>query len=155
MARMKTFFIYFILVVVAFVVSQVLIYVAINTTYNYKNVEIKTTQIKEAEVKATSINGYTKFKFTDDNVDTKKYVKVECYTKNDILIGTKYIKVEQLQANDKNEFEIRFNYNRIDKAIIDVVDEIPENVNEEQKVSDPKMTAAMTISALIFLFTFA
>ena len=48
MARMKTFFIYFILVVVAFVVSQVLIYVAINTTYNYKNVEIKTTQIKEA-----------------------------------------------------------------------------------------------------------
>ncbi len=155
MARMKTFFIYFILLVVAFVVSQVLIYVAINTTYNYKNVEIKTTQIKEAEVKATSINGYAKFKFADDNVDTKKYVKVECYTKNDVLIGTKYIKVEQLQANDKNEFEIRFNYNRIDKAIIDVVDEIPENVNEEQKVSDPKMTAAMTISALIFLFTFA
>ena len=155
MARMKTFFIYFILVVVAFVVSQVLIYVAINTTYNYKNVEIKTTQIKEAEVKATSINGYAKFKFADDNVDTKKYVKVECYTKNDVLIGTKYIKVEQLQANDKNEFEIRFNYNRIDKAIIDVGDEIPENVNEEQKVSDPKMTAAMTISALIFLFTFA
>lgn len=155
MARMKTFFIYFILVVVAFVVSQALIYVAINTTYNYKNVEIKTTQIKEAEVKATSINGYTKFKLADDNMDTEKYVKVECYTKNDVLIGTKYIKIEQLQANDKNEFEIRFNYNRIDKATIDIVDEIPENVNEEQKVSDPKMTAAMTISALIFLFTFA
>ena len=49
----------------------------------------------------------------------------------------------------------KFMNNRIDKAIIDVVDEIPENVNEEQKVSDPKMTAAMTISALIFLFTFA
>ena len=154
MARLKTFFIYFILVVVAFAVSQVLIYVAINTTYNYKNVEIKNTQIKEAEVKATSINGYARFKL-DDNVDTKKYVKVECYTKNDILIGTKYIKIEQLQANDKNEFEIRFNYNRIDKATIDIVDEILENVDEEQKVSDPKMTAATVISALIFLFTFA
>lgn len=155
MARMKTFFIYFILVIVAFVVSQVLIYVAINTTYSYKSVEIKNSAINEIQVKTTSINGFAKFKFDEEKVDSQKYIKLECYTKNDILIGTKYIKIEQLESNDKDEFEIRFNYNKIDKATIDIVDNIPENITEEQKISDPKMTAAMTISALIFLFTFA
>lgn len=152
MARMKTFFIYFVLIIVAFVISQVLIYVAINTTYKYKSVEVVTSQILEAEVQATSINGFAKGKIMGDN--SEKYIKLECYTKNDILAGTKYIKIEDIQANEK-EFEIRFNYNKVDKAKIDIVDEIPENVTEEQKVSDPEMTAAMIISSLILLISFA
>ena len=37
MSRLKTFFMYAVWVLVFFIFSQVMIYVAINTTYKYKN----------------------------------------------------------------------------------------------------------------------
>ena len=59
MARVKTFFIYFLLVVAFFLFSKIAIYVAINTTYEYKNIELKTTIPMEVEVQATSITAFS------------------------------------------------------------------------------------------------
>ena len=156
MSRLKTFLMYAVWVLAFFIFSQVMIYIAINTTYKYKNVEIKTSIITEAEVQATSINGYAKCKITNNtqNDIENKYIKLECYSKNDVIMGTKYIKIDKILTNENQEFEIRFNYSKVDNAKIEIVDEIPQDVTEEQKVSDANMNAAMVISALILLFTF-
>jgi hypothetical protein len=124
MARMKQFFIYFILVLLFFVVSQILIYVAINTNYKYKSCEILSTNIQNVEVQATAINGFTTFTLNDYEAIKNEYIKLVCYTKNNVLAGEKYIKIEELQTNDKNEFEIRFNYNKVNKAVMEIVDEV-------------------------------
>jgi hypothetical protein len=124
MARMKQFFIYFILVLLFFVVSQILIYVAINTNYKYKSCEILSTNIQNVEVQATAINGFTTFTLNDYESIKNEYIKLVCYTKNNVLAGEKYIKIEELQTNDKNEFEIRFNYNKVNKAVMEIVDEV-------------------------------
>lgn len=157
MARMKTFFIYLLLVIAFFIFSQIMIYIAINTTYKYKNVELKTTLIKSAELQATSINGFAKVIINNEteNEITNKYIKIECYSKHNILMGTKYIEIGKIKAKEEKEFEVRFNYSKVDKAIIDIVEEKTVNeqdVPNEEKLSDPERGLAAMIAALVLLY---
>lgn len=155
MDRMKTFFIYFILVVLFFIFSQIMIYIGINTTYNSKDIHIKTPLQMNIEVKATSINGFAKGKI-HNNLEAdieNKYLKLSFYSKNDVLMGTKYIEIDNLKANEEKDFEIRFNYNKVNRAVVEIVDDIENNSNiEENKQSDPNMGVATMISALILLY---
>ena len=129
MARMKTFFIYFLLVVLFFIYSQIMIYIGVRTTYKDKDVEIETTIPMEAQVKATSVNGIAnvKIKNTTDKDIEGKYIKLECYSKHDTLMGTKYTQINQIGKNEEKEFEIEFKYNEVEKAIITIVDEMPSS----------------------------
>lgn len=157
MARVKTFFIYFLLIVAFFIFSQIMIYIAINTTLQYKNIVLKTTLPMEVEVQATSINGFAKGKVIN-NTESKiqnKYIKIECYSKYDTLMGTKYIEIDKIGAKEEKEFEVHFNFNKVDKAIIDIVDEKEveeQNIKEEEKISDPERGLATMLAALILLY---
>lgn len=157
MARMKTFFIYFLLVVAFFIFSQVMIYIAINTTFQYKSIELKTTLPMEVEVQATSINGFAKGKLINntENEIQSKYIKIECYSKHDTLMGTKYIEIDKIGAKEEKKFEVHFNFNKVDKAVIDIVDEKElekQNIKEEEKISDPERGLATMLAALILLY---
>ena len=157
MSRLKTLFMYVVWVVVFFIFSQIMIYIANNTTYKYRNIEVFTPIIVQAEVQTTSINGIAKCKIvnnTQENIENK-YIKLECYSKNDVLMGTKYIEIDKILTNEEKEFEIRFNYSKVDNAKIQIIDELPEDATQEQTISDPKMNIAMVISSLILLFSFA
>lgn len=149
MATLKKFLMYGSWVLLFFIFSQIMIFIAINTTYKYKKVESYSTLITQAEVKATSVNGFAKCKVKSGAQN--KYIKIDCYSKNDVLMGTKYIKIE---TNEEQEFEVRFNYSKVDNVKVDIVDQIPQDIEQEQTMSDPKMNAAMLISALILLITF-
>ncbi len=156
MARVKTFFIYFLLVVAFFLFSKLAIYVAINTTYEYKNIELKTTIPMEVEVQATSVNGFAKGKInnqTEQEIENH-YIQIRCYSKHNVLMGTKYIEIDKIGAKEEKEFEVHFNFNKVEKAVIDVVDEKTleeENVPEEEKQSDPQKGLATLIVAVLLL----
>lgn len=157
MARMKTFFIYLLIVVAFFIFSQIMIYIAINTTYEYKNIQIKNSSIKEPELQATSINGFAKCKIKNEteNEMANQYIKIECYSKHDVLMGTKYMEIGRIKAKEEKQFEVRFNYNKVDRAIIDIVDRETleeKQVPEEEKISDPERGLATMIAALILLY---
>ena len=156
MARIKTFFIYFILVIAFFIFSQIAIYVAINTTYEYKSVEINTIIHTEVEVQATSINGFAtgKIKNNTENKIKNKYIKIECYSKNNVLMGTKYVKIDELNANEEKEFEIRFNYNKVDKAKVYLADEVSNGDSNENMLSDKQMSFIAIAGALLFLYLY-
>ncbi len=156
MARLKTFLMYASWVILFFIFSQVMIYVALNTTYKYKKVDIQSKYITHVEAQATSINGFTKctVKNDEENSLEGKYIKIDCYSKNEIKVGTKYIRIENIPTNEEKEIETRFNYSRVDRVEINIVDEISEEVTENQKISDPEMNAAMVITALILLINF-
>ena len=154
MGRMKTFFIYFLLVVLFFIFSQIVIALSLHTSYSYKSVEIKTTIPITAEAQATSVNGYVKGKILNNTGESiqNKFIKVECYTKNNVLQGTKYIEIENINTKETLEYEIKFNYSKVEKVVIDIVDEISDDVPEEDKISDPEMNFAMLVTALILLY---
>lgn len=156
MARVKKFFIYFLIVVAFFLFSQVVIYIAINTTYEYKSIELKTTIPMEVEVQATSVNGFAKGKISNQTEKEiqNQYIQIQCYSKHNVLMGTKYIEIDKIGAKEEKEFEVRFNFNKVDKAVIDIVDEKTveeQKVPEEEKKSDPEMGLATLLSALILL----
>ena len=157
MTTMKKFFMYAVWVILFFIFSQVMIYVAINTTYKTKQVDVKTQSIINASVNASSINGTAKciVKNNTENDIENKYIKIDCYPKNNVLMGTKYIKIDKILTNEEKEFEVRFNYNKVDRAEIEIIDELPNEATNEKKISDPEMTIAMAITALILLFNFA
>ena len=152
----KKFLIYFLLVIAFFIFSQIIIYIAINTTYGYKKVEIKSTIPMSAEVQATSVNGFAKVKVKNiiDNPIENKYIKINCYSKNDVLMGTKYIKIDKIDAKEEKEFEVRFNFNRVERAVIDIVEKqalTDEPIKQEQLMSDPKMGFAALVAAVTLL----
>ena len=151
---MKKFFLCFLAVALFFIFSQIAIAVSINTTYKYKSYEIKTEIPMTANIEATNVNAVIRGKIINNTRDAikDKFIKIECYSKNDVLLGTKYIEIENINTNDTFEYEIRCNYNRVDKAVIDIVDEIPEGVEQEDLNSDPKMNLAMLVTALILLY---
>ena len=132
MQRMKTFFIYFLLVVAFFIFSQVMIYIAINTTFQYKSIVLKTTIPMEIEVQATSLNGFAKGKIINntENAIENKYIKIECYSKHDVLMGTEYVKIDKVGTNEEKEFEVYFKFDKVDRAVVDVVD-VEEVQNEK------------------------
>ena len=147
----KKFLMYAIWVILFFIFSQVMIYVALNTAYSYKKVVGQSSLIREAEIKTSSISGIAKIKlFNNTQTDIEnKYIKIDCYSKHNVLMGTKYIEIEELKANEEQEYEVRFNFNKVDNAVIDVVDEIPSNITKEQLLSDKKLTFVAVVAALI------
>ena len=156
MQRLKTFFIYAILVVAFFLFSQIMIFFAIHTTYHEKSYTIKADIPIQVEVKATSVNGQVTGNLINSTDKTIKneYIKLEFYSKHDVLMGTKYIEITQLKPGEKLDFERKFNYNKVDKVVLDVVEDMNEEITEEQKVSDPTMNFAMLISSIILLCYF-
>lgn len=154
MARMKTFFIYFLIVVSFLIFSNVMIYIGINTMYKNREVEINSQIPITAEVQATSINGIAKCEVQNNTSESiqNKYIKIEFYSKNDVLMGKKYIKIEEINAKEKENFEIRFNYNKVNKAKISIINEIENDVTDEEKQSDPQRGLAAIMAAVILLY---
>ena len=146
MQRLKTFFIYAILVVAFFLFSQIMIFFAIHTTYHEKSYTIKADIPIQVEVKATSVNGQVTGNLVNSTDQTIKneYIKLEFY----------YVEITQLKPGEKLDFERKFNYNKVDKVVLDVVENMNEEITEEQKVSDPTMNFAMLISSIILLCYF-
>lgn len=154
MDRMKTFFIYFLIVLAFLIFSRVMIYIGINTTYSEKEVENDTPFPIKTELKTTSINGVLKYKFnSEEYTDILKdsYIKFDCYSKNEVLMGTKYIKIDSIKANE--EMELRFNFNKVERAKISIVSttNLEEDIKEESMTSDPERGFVAIISALIVL----
>ena len=134
-----------------------MIYVALNSNYKYKSYELKTTIPMEMEVQATAVNGFAKGKITNntDNVMENKYVKIDCYSKNNVLMGTKYVKIDKIEANEEKKFEVRFNFNKVEKAVVDIIEEqalTDTGVTEQERESDPEMGIAAMVAALILLY---
>ena len=69
-------------------------------------------------------------------------------------MGTKYIEIDKIGAKEEKEFEVHFNFNKVDKAVIDIVEEKElENKNiKEEKMSDPQRGLAAMLAALILLY---
>lgn len=154
MDRMKTFFIYFLIVLAFLIFTRIMIYVGINTTYSEKEIKNNTPFYIETQLKATSINGVLKYKFnSNEYLDRLKdcYIKFDCYSKNEVLMGTKYIKIDSIKANE--EVELRFNFNRVEKAKLSIVatNNVEEDIKEENTTSDPERGFVAIVSALILL----
>lgn len=154
MSTQKKFFIYFILLIAFFIVSKLLISGLIYTTYKHKSYEIKTTIPMTANVEATTLNGFVNGKIFNNSEEpiTNKYIEVKCYSRVGTLMGKKYIPIDKIDSKSSIDYEVRFNFERVEKAVIDIVDEVPDGTSEEDKKSDNNMGLARFLFKLIIVF---
>ena len=157
MKRMKTFFKYFLAIVIVYFVVNFASFYVLKSTYKTKDYEVESSilDIEITEAKATLVNGYIKGvakNTTDVNVDGK-VIKIDSYSKRDVLLGTKYVEIKSLSPNEEINFESRFNYEQIDHIKTSVIDkeDLPPSADLDFGFDNPEDAK---VSFLIILAAF-
>ena len=139
MKRLKTFFLYALAIAAFWFLSDFLIYMAINGSYQpiEARVVVESPSINISESKATYVNGYVKGNIYNDTNATiqNQYLKIDLYSQRDVLMGTKYAEIENLESSATVDFEMWFKYTDIEYCVVDITDDI-SNTTEEQFVSE-------------------
>lgn len=158
MARMKTFFLYALIVIAFMIFSDFFIFAAIKTTYVDFDRQIVATQnvkVTIQEAKKTYMNGY--IKGTIENVTNQtindKYLKYEFFSNQDNSLGAKYIRLNDLEVGEKRDFEVTYNiqdtsYYRVTEIDADEAGDIPE----EEFSMDVKISFYHVLAGLIILY---
>lgn len=136
MERMKTFFIYFLIVIGFFIVSCLIEILAFHAMYGsiIDNGSIENGQgivLEIAKIKATNVNGFIELNAVNkNNSDIKnKYIKVDLINKQDLIAATKYIKIADLKSEESVKYKVTFKANNIEGYKISVTDDAPD-INE-------------------------
>lgn len=120
MNRIKTFAKYALILIGFYILSNILIFFGINTSYD--NLSIKGTipeQINITTASATLVNGKVKGSLSDTYNISDKYIKFNFYTDTDSLACIKCLKVSELK---NNEFSFYFKFNYIHSYSVELVD---------------------------------
>ena len=128
MKRMKTFFMYFLAFVILYVVVDLGSYLTLKSTYIARNYEvnIESPKVTVNEFKSTILNGYINGTITNDTeeVITGKALKFDYYSKNNVLMGTKYSKIDNFLIGETKEFESKFNFDNVENVKVSLVDSL-------------------------------
>ena len=120
MDRMKTFFKYFLALVILYVIVDIATYFTLKSTYIARDYEVNAqgSNIEITEFKTTVLNGYLKgtINNTSEEVITGKALKFDYYSKNNVLMGTKYFKIDNFLVGETKEFESRFNFDNVENV---------------------------------------
>lgn len=155
MAKMKKYLLYVFLIAAFWIFSDILIYLSINTTYAHVDTKVFSIspEVTVGQSKATYVNGVIKgsIKNNTDAIINDKYIKIDLYSPRNVKMGTKYVKVENLDINKSQEFEMWYKFTDVDYAEITVTDNI-ENATEEEFLSQEASTILIFGTILVLYF---
>ena len=155
MARLKKFLLYAVMIAGFWIFSDILIYLSINSTYTHINTRIYTNspEIIIGESKATYVNGFVKgsIKNNTNDIINDKYLKIDFYSARDVKLGTKYVKIENLEVGKYQNFEMWHKFTDVEYANITVTDDI-KNSTEEEFISQETATYLVLGTVLVLYF---
>lgn len=136
MGRLKTFRKYLLLFVAFYIVSSIIAFFAIKTTYSDMSGNIPENeflQINVDEAKSTMVNGYVTgtLKNKTEQEIKSKYVKMDFYSAKENKILTEYIKIDELAVGESKKFTVNFRGENIKSFNVIVTDEY---TNEESEM---------------------
>ena len=126
MDRVKTLFKYALWIILFWILSDILIYLGINSTY--KDIENRneiSNQITVNAAEATTVNGRILGTVTnnEDNDISDKYLKVDIYSESGNLLGTNFLEIGNLGTVETKSFETYFKIQNVKSYEINIVDE--------------------------------
>jgi len=157
MDRMKTFLIYALLVVGFAILSEVLINVALNSTY--KDIDKRNelpAQINVYQAEASLIDGRIRGFITNSEAEdiNGKYIKIDFYSERDVYLGKKYIFIENSTKETPKNFELLFKLENVKSYEISIVDEKEEGSLEIEtlikELTKPERIVGAAIAILLF-----
>ena len=151
MSTLKIFAKYAIWLILFWVLSDILIYYGINSTYkaiSNKGENPKQVTINSAE--ATKVNGRIigKISNDDENDLSGKFLKIDLYAENGNLLATEYEEIGNLRTNEVKDFETYFKMQDVKSYEITVVDQ------KEESSEGVFMTEDMTQIGVLALLTY-
>ena len=151
MSTLKTFAKYAIWLILFWVLSDILIYYGINSTYkaiSNKGENPKQVTINSAE--ATKVNGRIIGKVSNDEENdlSGKFLKIDLYAENGNLLATEYEEIGNLRSNEVKSFETYFKMQDVKSYEITVVDQ------KEESSEGVFMTEDMTQIGVLALLTY-
>lgn len=135
-----------------FVLSDFLIYVGINSTYKDIQRKDNNLQVTVYQADATYVNGRIRGMIKNTDEIKQKYLKIELYTKRDVLVGKSYIEVQDNIKDDESQpFEVLFKANDVSYYKIETVDE--KEAGSQLEILPKEWTKAevLVATALTFL----
>lgn len=134
MDTIKTYIKYIIWIVLFWILSDILIYYGINSTY--KDIENKSeipNQIMIETAEATKVNGRIKGKIanSEENDLSEKYLKIDLYADSGNLLATEYEDIGKLRANEVKAFETYFKMQDAKGYTVNIVDNKEGETNTE------------------------
>lgn len=157
MNRMKTFLKYLIIFVAFYILTDVLISIALTNNYKEMTCTKNETGSYVAQVstaKSTSVSGYVEgtIKLNEGAENPEKYMQVDLYSKYGHCLGRKYIDLSSVQAGQEKNFKVNFNYDNISTYQITTTNNV-ENLSEVQTNMVSKGYLAIAIvGTLIVLY---
>ena len=139
MDRLKTFGKYILWIVGFYIFSLVLTYIGFNATYkNIDSFKEIPEQINIVLAQSTKVNGriYGEVTSTADNDLNGKYIKVQIYTRYNNFAGTRYLKIENTQANVPKKFAVNFKAEDIKYYTVEIIDEDEQSAEEIEKIEN-------------------
>lgn len=134
MSKMKKFLKYVILLLLLYLFSNLIINALFKV--NYKEIEnyeinVEECYVEVTEAKATIRNGYIYgiIKNNKEQTIENKYLKVSMLSKNNNVLGEKYIKLDKIEPQQLTKFEVKFDYDNVTSFKIEFTDTKPEDVD--------------------------
>ena len=155
MSTVKKFAKYVIWIILFWILSDILIYYGLNSTYKdieYKGDNISNVTVSEAE--ATKVNGRIigKITNTEESNLNGKYLKINLYAESGNLLATEYVEVGNLRANEVKSFESYFKMQDVKSYDINIVDKKEENSDGVFMTED--MTKLGVLALLTYMIFF-
>lgn len=140
MGTLKKFAKYIIWIALFWIFTDILIFFGLNanydklTTSNNSNIP---SQIEIEQAEATLVNGRIRGKIKNDGEEdiNGKYMKVDLYSTRDVLLGTKYMEISDLEKGASDDFELFFKAQDVDHYDITFIDKIIKS-NEQINLQD-------------------
>ena len=155
MDRVKTLFMYASWVILFFIFSNFLINVGLNATYKPIERRDNVSQVNIYQAEATLVDGRIRGLITNSETDdlSGKYLEVDFYSERDVYLGRKIIDINQLQANETQNFEILFKLEDVEYYSVSIVDERPEG-EEIEILPDGWTTTDVVVATVITMLIF-
>lgn len=155
MDRMKTFFKYALWLILFIILSEVLINVGLNSTYKKIERQDNVSQVNVYQAEATLVNGRIRGLITNSQEQnlSGKFLEIEFYSKRDVLLGRKYIQIEQLEQKGTQSFEVLFELKEVAKYKIDIVEQKKDGGEIDllpEELTKPEIWLAAFFTLLIF-----
>ena len=155
MSTVKQFAKYVIWIILFWILSDILIYYGLNSTY--KDIENKGDNISQVTVsaaEATKVNGRIigKISNTEETDLSGKYLKINLYAESGNLLATEYVEIGKLRANEVKSFESYFKMQEVKSYDINIVDEKEENSDGVFMTED--MTKIGVLALLTYMIFF-
>lgn len=155
MDKMKKITKYVVLIIALYFFSKFLIYIGLNATY--KNIKVTgkvPEQINIEYAQATKVNGRILGKVINKNENINgKYIKTDIYDAKNILLGTKYLDIQDIKENEERKFAVFFKKNSVDHCEVSIVDH--KDVNTEKLFDGIFLTEDMKTHIIIGTLIYA